>query len=66
MKISSMSAYDSASMHESHQLHDPFLFSLVHALRTFFMRQDQLKLAIALSEANDLEGAKALLDKRVH
>ncbi len=66
MKISSISAYDSASMHESHQLHEPFFSGLIHALRTFFMRQEQLKIAIALSEANDVEGAKALLEKRVH
>lgn len=53
-------------MHESHQLHEPFFSSLINALRTFFMRQEQLKIAIALSEANDVEGAKALLEKRVH
>jgi hypothetical protein len=66
VKISSMSAYDSVPMHESHQLHVPFFSGLIHALRTFFMRQDQLKIAIALSEANDVEGAKALLDERVN
>jgi hypothetical protein len=66
VKISSISAYHSASMHESHQLHEPFFSSLKHALRTFFMRQEQLKIGIALSEANDVEGAKALLNKRVH
>lgn len=66
MKISSMLAHHSVSMHGSHQLHEPFFSGLIHALSTFFMRQDQLKIAIALSEANDVEGAKALLDKRVH
>jgi hypothetical protein len=61
-----MSAYDSASMHGSHQLHEPFFSGMIHALRAFLMRQEQLKIAITLSEANDVEGAKALVDKRVH
>jgi len=61
-----MSAYDTASAHESHQLHEPLFTSLFHALRTFFRKQNQLKIAITLSEAGDVEGAKALLDKRTN
>jgi hypothetical protein len=61
-----MSAHHSASMHGSHQLHEPLFAGMIHAIRAFFMRQEQLKIAITLSEANDVEGAKALLEKRVH
>jgi hypothetical protein len=63
MKISSISTGSMTFMHTSHQTSMPLSTRLRHALRSFFMKLDHIGTAIALSEANDLDGAKALLAK---
>jgi hypothetical protein len=50
-------------MHPSHQAQESLFTTLGHALRTFFMKLEQTKIAIVLSEAGDIEGAKALIGK---
>ena len=47
-------------MHTSHQADVHLYARLRHVLRAFFMKLDHIGTAIALSEANDLDGAKAL------
>ena len=63
MKISSLSTGSMTFMQTSHQTYAPLSTRLRHALRAFFMKLDHIGTAIALSEANDLDGAKALLAK---
>lgn len=63
LKISSKSTCSMSAMHPSHQAQESLFTTLGHALRTFFMKLEQTKIAIVLSEAGDIEGAKALIGK---
>ncbi len=45
------------------QFLEPLFTRLLNALHTFLKKQNQIQIAIVLSEAGDLEGAKAILDK---
>jgi hypothetical protein len=58
MKISSISNNGMASMYASHQAHEPLFEN--NALHRFFEKLSQIGSAIALAEAGDLDGAKAL------
>ncbi len=62
MKISSRST-GAMQMPDSHLGPEPMPSKFQHALRTLFLKLDQMGSAIALGEAGDLEGAKALRDK---
>jgi hypothetical protein len=64
LKISSISTGSMDSINNSHHVHEPLFTRVSHALRTFFMNMDKTQIAIVLSEAGDVEGAKALLDKQ--
>ena len=63
MKTSSISTGSMTFMHTSHQTQESLFTKLRYVLRAFFMKLDHIGTAIALSEANDLDGAKALLAK---
>ncbi|MFA5825937.1 MAG: hypothetical protein WC825_08190 [Gallionellaceae bacterium] len=63
MKISSTSNEGMSSMHTPHHAHEPLFFVLRRALREFLTTLDKIQVAIVLSEAGDVEGAKALLGK---
>jgi hypothetical protein len=52
-----------AALHPSHQAQESLFTTLGHILRTFFMKLEQTEIAIVLSEAGDIEGAKALIGK---
>jgi hypothetical protein len=60
MKISSISASGMPFMQPSHHAHEPLLSKVRHTLRALFMKLDHIGIAIALSEAGDLDGAKLL------
>lgn len=63
MKISSTSNEGMAAMHTFHHSTELLFVVLRHALREFLMTLDKIQVAIVLSEAGDVEGAKALLGK---
>ena len=63
MKISSISNDGMDSMIKSCHEHESLFTRIRHALRTLFMMHDKTMVAIVLSEAGDVEGAKALLGK---
>ena len=63
MKISSIPNGSMDSMNNSCHVHEPLFTRLRHALRNLFMMHDKTMIAIVLSEAGDVEGAKALLGK---
>ena len=63
MKTSSITTEHMASMRTSHHSPEPIFSALRHALHEFFTKLDQMEIAIVLSEAGDVEGAKALLEK---
>lgn len=65
MKISSISSDSMASMHPSLHTQESLFSTLQHTLRSLFMKLDHMGTAIALGEAGDLEGAKALREKNV-
>jgi hypothetical protein len=53
-------------MHSSHLAHKPMLAALRHALQRFSKRLARTQIAIALSEAGDVEGARSLLAQPLH
>lgn len=61
MKTASISTGRMHPMHSSHHAHKPMLAALRHALLRFAKRLERMQLAIALSEAGDVEGARSLL-----
>lgn len=64
MKISSISNDDMDRIDASQHDNKPVLSSLANAVHASLTKWDQMNIAITLSEAGDVEGAKAILSKR--
>ncbi len=61
MKAASISTGRMARMHSSHHSHKPVISVLRQALLRFSKRLERIQIAITLSEAADVEGARSLL-----
>lgn len=65
MKNSWLSTDGMASMRKSHQEHKPLFIKLRHAGSLFFKKLGQIEVAIVLSEAGDVDGAKTIMNQFV-
>ncbi len=65
MKISSISNEGVSHINTSQHINKPEITSIANAAQAFISKLDQMNIAIALSEAGDVDGAKALLSKQI-